>query len=86
MANFCTNCGKPVNPEWNFCSNCGTPIEKESQSVVCGEGQRKFRCTVKLGMDLPECGQEICVNDLDSPGDCPKCGYDHGWVEVEVCD
>lgn len=35
MANFCTQCGKPVNPDTNFCSNCGAQLQgnRETEQV-----------------------------------------------------
>jgi hypothetical protein len=31
MANFCTECGKAVQPNANFCDNCGTKLVQVEQ-------------------------------------------------------
>ena len=28
--NYCTNCGKPVQPTHKFCASCGTPVSAEA--------------------------------------------------------
>jgi hypothetical protein len=31
--NFCTNCGKPVQPTHKFCANCGMPVSAEAAAA-----------------------------------------------------
>ncbi|MBY8983838.1 MAG: hypothetical protein KGD65_02105 [Candidatus Lokiarchaeota archaeon] len=31
MTNFCGECGKPVQPEWNVCPYCSYPLFRESK-------------------------------------------------------
>lgn len=33
MANFCSNCGKPLKPSANFCPSCGTKVRLTSDTT-----------------------------------------------------
>lgn len=34
MSNFCTNCGKPLNPQDTFCQNCGARINLSNEPAA----------------------------------------------------
>jgi len=33
MANFCTNCGKPMNPKWKFCPFCSHHVYQAQEDI-----------------------------------------------------
>ncbi|MFW9782690.1 MAG: zinc-ribbon domain-containing protein [Candidatus Heimdallarchaeota archaeon] len=34
MANFCIECGNPVQPHWKFCPSCSTPVYCRPKSII----------------------------------------------------
>ncbi len=60
MANFCTNCGKPLKPEFRFCPICGASVPQETITVrEDGNGGLIF--------DVPE-GSTVTISDAPPSG------------------
>ena len=55
MANFCTNCGSSLKPEYRFCPGCGTAVAQDKVTIrEDGKGGLIF--------DVPE-GTTVTISD-----------------------
>ena len=78
MANFCSQCGKPLQPNSNFCTACGAPLTgssrggrdlKRKREQVLGNQQGKRRATVQKvigGSVVLIFGGWLFINNLPS--------------------
>ena len=59
MANFCENCGKPLNPGSKFCRECGAPVLPSAPSGNSGPGKENAVPTVTIPVNGPVLSVEI---------------------------
>ena len=59
MANFCENCGKPLNPGAKFCRECGAAVTPSAPAGDSGAGKNSAVPTVTIPVDGPVLSVEI---------------------------
>ncbi len=59
MANFCENCGKPLNPGSKFCRECGAPVLPSAPSGISGPGKDNTVPTVTIPVNGPVFSVEV---------------------------
>ena len=63
MANFCENCGKPLNPGAKFCEECGTPVS--------GAGRAPKKKDPVPTVTIPVDGPVLSVEIVDELPEAP---------------
>ena len=66
MANFCPNCGHPVNADDMFCENCGAklgPSIPGTGETVRRNPQERTQGDTNVRMDIPAPGYSNRIND-----------------------
>jgi RNA polymerase subunit RPABC4/transcription elongation factor Spt4 len=70
-ADFCSNCGEPIDAEDEECASCGADLCPDCGTALAEDDDACPHCGAEFIFSCPEC-------DTDLPADadvCPNCGY-----------
>ena len=70
-AEFCGNCGEPIDPDDEECPSCGVDLCPDCGTALEPEADVCPHCGAEFAFSCPECGEDLPA-DAEA---CPHCGY-----------